>query len=206
MNSVHDTDPNVIETFSKKYTKASGISQRLINHFFSTLETLVRRVRPGSITEVGCGPGFSTAVLARCAPIGTLRACDIEPELVNFTQSRVVDAVVQVEDAHRLSYETHSTDLVVCLEVLEHVQDPQQVLKELARITRNYAIVSVPREPIWRCLNLLRGAYVRQFGNTPGHINHWSGRAFSSFVSDSFDIVESKFPLPWTMLLLKKKL
>lgn len=205
MNNALNTDLNVIETFSNKYTKASGISQYLINHFFSTLETLVHQVQPGSITEVGCGPGFSTAVLARCAPIGTLRACDIEPDLVSLTQTRVVDAAVRVEDAHHLSYETHSTDLVVCLEVLEHVPDPQQVLKELARITKNYAIVSVPREPIWRCLNLLRGAYVRQLGNTPGHINHWSGKAFASFVSDSFDIVESKFPLPWTMLLLKKK-
>ena len=38
-------------------------------------------------------------------------------------------------------------------------------------------LVSVPREPLWRGLNMARGAYMRDLGNTPGHVNHWSKRA-----------------------------
>ena len=55
---------------------------------------------------------------------------------------------------------------------------PERALAEMARVARGYLLVSVPREPLWRALNIARGAYVRDLGNTPGHLNHWSRRAF----------------------------
>ena len=36
----------------------------------------------------------------------------------------------------------------------------------------------MPREPLWRGLNMARGAYLKDLGNTPGHVNHWSKRSF----------------------------
>ena len=66
-------------------------------------------------------------------------------------------------------------------------------------------IISVPREPIWRFLNLLRGKYIKDLGNTPGHLQHWSSDKFVDLVSNYFEIIEVKKPFPWTMLLCKAK-
>jgi len=61
----------------------------------------------------------------------------------------------------------------------------------------------VPREPIWRILNIARGKYIGDLGNTPGHVNHWSRRGFIDLLSRRFDVVEVRSPLPWTMALCR---
>jgi hypothetical protein len=76
-------------------------------------------------------------------------------------------------------------------------------LSILASVARPYLLVSVPREPIWRMLNLLRGAYISQAGNTPGHVQHWSTRAFVRFLREKFEIIKVQKPLPWTMVLCR---
>jgi hypothetical protein len=63
--------------------------------------------------------------------------------------------------------------------------------------------VSVPREPLWRVLNLARGAYWTQLGNTPGHLNHWSRSAFVRLLLRHGEVVEARSPFPWTMLLVR---
>ena len=81
--------------------------------------------------------------------------------------------------------------------------DPERTLAEMARCAERHLLVSVPREPLWRTLNLARGAYIRQLGNTPGHLNHWSKRSFARMLSRHGQIVELRSPFPWTMLLVR---
>ena len=49
-----------------------------------------------------------------------------------------------------------SAELIVCCEVMEHLGDPEAALETLASLASPWAIVSVPREPLWRALNLAR--------------------------------------------------
>ena len=79
--------------------------------------------------------------------------------------------------------------------------EPEATLAEMARVARGHLLVSVPREPLWRGLNMARGAYWRDLGNTPGHVNHWSKRGFVSLLSRYGTVEEARSPFPWTMLL-----
>ena len=87
--------------------------------------------------------------------------------------------------------------------MLEHVPDPAHTVAEMARVASGHLLVSVPREPLWRGLNMARGAYVKQLGNSPGHLNHWSKRSFVKLLSRHGDVVEARSPFPWTMLLVR---
>jgi 2-polyprenyl-3-methyl-5-hydroxy-6-metoxy-1,4-benzoquinol methylase len=89
------------------------------------------------------------------------------------------------------------------VEVLEHVPEPEETVAEMARVARSHLLVSVPREPLWRGLNLARGAYVRELGNTPGHVNHWSKRSFVSMLRRHGTIEEARSPFPWSMVLVR---
>jgi 2-polyprenyl-3-methyl-5-hydroxy-6-metoxy-1,4-benzoquinol methylase len=112
-----------------------------------------------------------------------------------------------VQDATRMvNYQDNEFDLVVCTEVLEHLPDPVAGLHELTRISRKFILVSVPQEPVWRFLNLCRGKYIRDFGNTPGHLNHWSPKSFTAFLEEQsvYSIQSRVFPFPWQMVLLQK--
>jgi hypothetical protein len=76
-------------------------------------------------------------------------------------------------------------------------------LDRLEALAAPWLIVSVPREPLWRGLNLARLSYVGALGNTPGHLNHWSKRGFLRFLESRVDVVETRNPLPWTMALCR---
>jgi 2-polyprenyl-3-methyl-5-hydroxy-6-metoxy-1,4-benzoquinol methylase len=105
--------------------------------------------------------------------------------------------------AESLPFAEGEFDLVSAIEVLEHLRDPRRTLSEMARCAERWLLVSVPREPLWRALNVARGAYLSRLGNTPGHLNHWSRRAFIRLLSAHGEIVEVRSPFPWTMLLVR---
>jgi 2-polyprenyl-3-methyl-5-hydroxy-6-metoxy-1,4-benzoquinol methylase len=109
----------------------------------------------------------------------------------------------RVEDATSLSFRDDEFDMVAAIEVLEHVPDPEATVAEMARVARSRLLASVPREPLWRALNVARGAYLRDFGNTPGHVNHWSKRTFVSLLSRYGTVEEARSPFPWTMALVR---
>jgi SAM-dependent methyltransferase len=102
-----------------------------------------------------------------------------------------------------LPFAEREFDLVSAIEVLEHVPDPERTLAEMCRCAERHLLVSVPREPLWRGLNVARGAYWPALGNTPGHLNHWSKRSFIALLRGYGEIVEVRSPFPWTMLLVR---
>ena len=105
--------------------------------------------------------------------------------------------------AEALAFADGSFELVAAIEVLEHVADPPAALAEMARVAARWLLVSVPREPLWRMLNLARGAYVGELGNTPGHLHHWTPGSFRRLLAGHGEIVSARAPLPWTMLLVR---
>jgi hypothetical protein len=50
---------------------------------------------------------------------------------------------------------------------------------------------------------MARGAYLRDLGNTPGHVNHFSKRGFAALLAGHGTIVETCSPFPWTMILVR---
>jgi ubiquinone/menaquinone biosynthesis C-methylase UbiE len=109
----------------------------------------------------------------------------------------------RVMKAENLPFADDEFDVATAIEVLEHVPDPEHTVAEMARVAGGHLLVSVPREPLWRALNMARGAYLKDLGNTPGHLNHWSKRGFMQLLSRYGDVVEARSPFPWTMLLVR---
>jgi hypothetical protein len=105
--------------------------------------------------------------------------------------------------AAKLPFADGEFELASAIEVLEHVPEPEHTVAEMARCASGYLLVSVPREPLWRMLNMARGAYWPALGNTPGHLNHWSRRSFVGLLSRHGEVVEVRSPFPWTMLLVR---
>jgi 2-polyprenyl-3-methyl-5-hydroxy-6-metoxy-1,4-benzoquinol methylase len=197
-----------MEEFTGKYTSNSGIAQRLIEHFFAAIESLYRRTggEVKSALEVGAGEGFSTRRLHAMLGEGvSFEASELLPDQVAVARSRNPHLVITRESVYDLQRCTDSADLVLCLEVLEHLDEPHNALAELARVARRYVIVSTPNEPLWRILNFARGKYLRDWGNTPGHIQHWSARGLCDLVSERFEVCALEKPLPWSCLLLKPR-
>lgn len=186
-----------------KYRSRNPLHQWLMRGFLGSVRELMESVEYRSVLEVGCGPGD---LASRILPPGLdYLGIDIDETEIETACGRYPRLSFQVGNAYELPVESNSFDLVIACEVLEHLEDPQRALAEIDRVTNQWVLVSVPWEPTWRILNMIRGKYWRSLGNTPGHLQHFSRRAFVAALSSRFDIVAIKTPVPWSVSLCRKQ-
>jgi SAM-dependent methyltransferase len=203
------------EDFAHKYTEeGSGkVGGMLIDGYFRGVARLfaasgLAATPDVQAIEIGCGEGFSTQRLRAMLPdTVTLQASEYVAALVPRARENNPGVRITQESIYQTEHADNSFDLIFLLEVMEHLDYPEQALTELRRILKpgGYLIIGVPREPLWCMLNMLRLKYLKRLGNTPGHLNHWSTMTLKRFVRANFGtIVAAATPLPWSQVLLRK--
>jgi ubiquinone/menaquinone biosynthesis C-methylase UbiE len=200
-----DAEGTVTGNTYDKYGSTNPVVRRLMAGFERTLAELFAQAAPRSILDVGCGEGVLTHKWAQALE-GRVVGIDLEDPAIQAEWERrpAPNLEYRVMKAENLPFADGEFELATAIEVLEHVPDPEHTVAEMARVARGgHVLVSVPREPLWRGLNMARGAYLRDLGNTPGHVNHWSKRAFVGLLSRHGAVVEARSPFPWTMLLVR---
>jgi 2-polyprenyl-3-methyl-5-hydroxy-6-metoxy-1,4-benzoquinol methylase len=188
-----------------KYGSSNPVVRRLMGGFERSLDDLLGRAAPRSLLDVGCGEGVLVHRWAQRLGDGRVVGIDLEEDSIQagWAEHRAPNLEYRVMQAENLPFADGEFDLASAIEVLEHLPDPQHTLREMARCAGRHLLVSVPREPLWRMLNMARGAYWPALGNTPGHLNHWSKRSFVELLSRHGEVVEVRAPFPWTMLLVR---
>lgn len=191
-----------------KYGSSNPVARFLMDRFLDNINRLIESVSPENIHEVGCGEGHLSRMLCRFNV--PLQASDFSSQIITIARAQptVDDCTIdwKIASVYELSPDNDRAHLIVCCEVLEHLPKPELALEILHTLASPYLLVSVPCEPLWRFLNLLRGKYISAWGNTPGHINHWSKKTFTHLVGSYFDIIKVQSTLPWTIILCKKRL
>jgi 2-polyprenyl-3-methyl-5-hydroxy-6-metoxy-1,4-benzoquinol methylase len=188
-----------------KYGSTNPVVRRLMSAFERTLDQLFEQSDPSSVLDVGCGEGVLVHQWAQRLGDRRVVGIDLREESIQagWAERQAPNLEYQVMHAENLPFAENEFDLASAIEVLEHVPDPEHTLAEMARCAERHLLVSVPREPLWRMLNMARGAYWPALGNTPGHLNHWSRRSFVRSLSSYGQVAEVRSPFPWTMLLVR---
>jgi SAM-dependent methyltransferase len=188
-----------------KYGSENPVVKKLMAGFHEALDDLWEKAAPRSVLDVGCGEGVLTYEWAQKLQDNRIVGIDLEdPKLKAEWATRTrPNLEYRAEEATRLSFQDDEFDMATAIEVLEHVPEPEETLHEMARVAERWLLVSVPREPIWRMVNMARGAYWKSLGNTPGHVNHWSKVSFKSLLTQYGAVEEIRSPFPWTMLLVR---
>jgi len=200
-----DREGTVTGNTYDKYGSTNPVVRRLMAGFEGTLEELFTRADPQSLLDVGCGEGVLVEKWAH--RLGDRRVVGIDLEdaalQAEWEKRRAPNLEYRIMKAENLPFADGEFDVATAIEVLEHVPAPEHTIAEMARVAKSWLLVSVPHEPLWRMLNMARGAYWKDLGNTPGHLNHWSKRGFAALLSRHGEVVEARSPFPWTMLLVR---
>jgi len=199
-----ETPDVVIGNHTQKYTARNPAIRWLTERWVASLEAILDRVAADPSTtakralEVGCGEGVIAEKLHRRWE--QVVGLDLPDAGLRAEWRRRPGPGYLHASALELPFEDRRFDVVVSVEVLEHLTDPVRGLREMARVGSRHLVVSVPREPIFRTCNLVAGRYVRDLGNTPGHLNHWSKGSFVRFISTVAEVREVASPFPWTVV------
>jgi 2-polyprenyl-3-methyl-5-hydroxy-6-metoxy-1,4-benzoquinol methylase len=201
-----DREGTVTGNTYDKYGSTNPVVRRLMTAFEGTLDELFTQADPHSLLDVGCGEGVLTQQWAqRLGGERRVVGIDLDDAALHaeWAKRTAPNLSYRVMKAENLPFADSEFDAATAIEVLEHVPDPEHTVAEMARVAQRWLLVSVPREPLWRALNVSRGAYWKDLGNTPGHVNHWSKRSFVALLSRHGDVVQARSPFPWTMLLVR---
>jgi len=188
-----------------KYGSRNPVTRMLMAGFTRNVDDLLASTSPESVLDIGCGEGVLTQRWARAIAPARIVGIDLDDPAIaaEWRKHAAPNLEYVAHAAQALPFADGEFDLATAIEVLEHVPDPRATLAEMARCARNHLLVSVPHEPLWRALNIARGAYWRELGNTPGHVNHFSKKAIVALCAEHGEVIETRMPFPWTMVLVR---
>jgi 2-polyprenyl-3-methyl-5-hydroxy-6-metoxy-1,4-benzoquinol methylase len=199
------TDNYKKQTVGASIAKLGFLQRFLIDNFNKVLLDEIKMLDPKTILDAGCGEGFTLQRL-KTANIGKkLEGFDYLDKAVKLANRDFPDLKIRQGDIYNIKAKDNSYEVVICSEVLEHLERPKDALKELVRVSKKHVILSVPQEPLFMIGNFLRGKNIKRFGNDIEHINHWSNKSFEKFVSGYLTVRKNITPLPWTLIVAEKK-
>lgn len=188
-----------------KYESPNPLIKFIVKKFFYDLDDLIRPVKGeiASAFEIGCGEGYITS---HFHDLGLpITGADVSPRIIEIARKHHPAITFSVLSIYDLKTIDTQFDLVVANEVFEHLSNPDLAVEEVKRIARKYILISVPNEPFFRMANIFRFKYLKNAGNTPGHINHWSKNQFENFlISRGLTIKAITCSTLWTLALCEK--
>lgn len=188
-----------------KHQHRNPIQRKLIANFYRDVYAVLESIQPESILDAGCGEGVTLNNLHEKGIGKKLEGFDFLKTAVDIGNKTFPNLAIKQANIYDLSYKDNSFDLVLCNEVLEHLEDPKKALKELKRVTKKYLLLSVPNEPYFMMAQFFRGRHLSRFGNHPEHIQHWTSSGFKKFVeSQGLKVLTQHQPFAWTLLLVEK--
>ena len=188
--------------FYNKYESKNPLVKLVVRTYLQNLDFLVETSNVKKILEVGCGEGYIIKHLREKFNVNII-GMDISNDILEIARSMNPNLKFFLGDIYKLGFKDDSFDMVLILEVLEHLKYPNRALEEIKRVSKEYVIVSVPNEPIFRAMNILRLKYLQNWGNTPGHVNNWNKKDFITLLEKHFEILELKTPMIWNMSLCR---
>ena len=116
-----------------------GGSQRLV---FRHTEAMSMVEKGEKVLDIGCGDGLLLQALSQKGAI--VSGMDISEEGVRQCREKGFDASLFDVSTESLPFADKTFDTVIILDVLEHVYEPELLLKEAARVSKKHIVISVP--------------------------------------------------------------
>lgn len=189
----------------EKYSTKNPVSRYFLNNFLQMLIAELKKLQPESVLDVGAGEGFILQKLKDQHNATKFEGIEYVDDAIAIGKKLHPDIVIKKGDIYKLPYKDNSFDVVLCTEVLEHLEKPKHALEELLRVSKKYVLLSVPNEPFFTLQRIARGKNLLHLGDHPEHLQRWTSGQFKKFVSKSMNIKNSSYPFPWTMVVGEKQ-
>jgi SAM-dependent methyltransferase len=179
--------------------------RRLLARFLDRFAARTLALRPTRIVDLGAGEGHGAKHLRAILPYPfEYRGLEINPAALALARQRCTGMRFEQADLLVREPEEGWADLALCLEVLEHLAEPEAAVRRIAQWTARHALISVPWEPFFQAGNLARGKYLSRLGNHPEHCQRFTPRRLSRLLGRHFASVQIEGVFPWLLAVAEK--
>ena len=179
--------------------------QRVIRRFLAHLCARIAELGPKTIVDLGCGEGVVAREVRRILPGVHYLGIDASGEAIRIARAANPGFEFREGDILDRRAEYPVADLALCLEVLEHLEQPELALERIAAASSDFVVLSVPWEPYFRLGNLLRGKYLGTWGNHPEHVQQFSPGKLRDLLGRHFSSVGVETCFPWLIASARKR-
>ena len=189
-----------------KYSNPNPIQRLVLDRFFHVVAEEVRAIAPRRTLDFGTGEGF---LLERLERLGvrfpSLLGVDLRDDALAEARRRCPGYDFRHQDLLAWEPAPEPFDLTIASEVLEHLPQPERFLECLAGMTCGHLLLTVPWEPWFSLMNLLRGRDLMRLGNHPEHVNQWTGRSFRRLVEPYVEIERFRTVFPFLIVVARPR-
>lgn len=188
----------------QEYKNQNIIVKYLFKNFFRTIKQIIESLDPNDrILEIGCGAGESSRRIINMLSGQYFEVSEYDERYIEILRKTEFPVKITQESVYQLNRKDNEFNCIILLEVLEHLYDYRVAIEEIFRVAERHVIISVPNEPLWSILNMLRGKYIKSLGNTPGHVNRWSRYRIAKLIEEFATSQTIYTPIPWIVIHAK---
>jgi 2-polyprenyl-3-methyl-5-hydroxy-6-metoxy-1,4-benzoquinol methylase len=192
--------PDTGERHERKYQSRNPFQVWVLRRFMNAVLREIEALQPDTVLDFGTGEGFFLQrLLEGGARPRSVLGIDLREDALRQARRRCPSCEFEQVDLLTWEHTPASFDLVIASEVLEHLEDPGRYLKKLVELSRGHLLLTVPFEPWFQILNLIRGRDIGRLGNHPEHVNRWGFRGFKRFVASHAGIESAYTVFPFTV-------
>jgi len=136
---------NFLKYQGKNIIKNNPLKHFLIGLFFKKIYQEIKKINPKTVIDLGCGEGFLEQYLKNKNLDVKITALDINQDSIKYAKKNNPEVKFLTGDILNLKVKD-GFDLVIMLEVLEHLSYPEKALKTANSLSKKI-LVSVPWEP-----------------------------------------------------------
>jgi len=185
---------------TKKYRAKNPVKRALIRRFVERVSQLFSEGdAPKSVLEIGIGEGFLSGYLSTLHPETKFSGVDIQEADLERLRAKFPHIEARTANIYDLSTLPGGYDLVICAEVLEHLEHPERALDQIVALRPSRVILTVPHEPWFMLSNLAMGKNITRLGNDIEHCNHFTVGSFRRLLSTRFSLTNVTTSYPWIL-------
>ena len=176
-----------------------GIKRNLLQFIWHKLRfQVIKSLLPKTgtrVLDIGCHAGTFTEEIAKALPEAEIFGIDIDRAAIAYAKKIRPSFHFQVASGEKLPFSDKSFDLITCLEVLEHVENPKKVLAEIKRCLKDdgLLIILVPTESL--LFRLIWFFWTKGKGRVwqSAHLHNFNGYRVDNLLNrERFEVKERK--------------
>ncbi|MEY4668330.1 MAG: hypothetical protein RL518_1029 [Pseudomonadota bacterium] len=189
-----------------KYENPNPIHRYVLGRFFDTAAQLLSPLNIESVLDLGCGEAyFHEHLQRRGVHLPHVVGVDLREDAVQVARGKFPAYDFYCGDIRTLDLSERRFDLVIASQILEHMPDAPTTLRQLSALSNQFLLLTVPHEPWFQVMNLLRFRDISRLGNHPEHINRWSLSRFCKLVQEHMDLVHATTSFPFILVLARTR-